>query len=273
MPQPLTTRVRSNPSSSNLCSAVSTLRATTCTVPARLAVGAKSSVSCDGCTRHWAAIWACSSSGGGSRVSKHSHGHRCRLAARNLVEQCLLAGGGPHGAGTHCKVFAGRDLPARILRGHARRDRLIGADRDRGPRPDFARCRHNCHTTEPGKADFGQSPTGFDASPSRGAAVEQSHTGRASPNFDAQAGGIAFQLIAALQGQLVEHFDVRPEFRVVGSWGGLIFGLPGGISLCFEHPRRNYNSATPYAPRDRPVTMGLLRLNLQSCRRIDRCLA
>ena len=54
-PQPLTTRWRSNFNSCSLWSAVSTLRATTCSVPAMLRVGATSSVSSAGSMPHFAA--------------------------------------------------------------------------------------------------------------------------------------------------------------------------------------------------------------------------
>ena len=134
-----TIRVRSNLSSASLCRAVSTDRATTCTPPARLAVGATSSVTATvrpgrprRSSRRPRQAAACA-----SRARRRPRA--ADLARADRVVDRLGARGGPHRAGAHREVLPLLDRPARVLAGQARPNRVIGDDLHHrasgGPRP------------------------------------------------------------------------------------------------------------------------------------------
>ena len=149
-------RPRSNLSSASLCMAVSTERATTCTPPARLAVGAASRVTNEGSTLHSAATAA--TTAGGRRLAglEHADDRVFRLAEPDRVVDRLSPPDRAHRTGAHGEVLPLADCPAGVLAGQAGLHRMIGHDLNHRHRPPRDVSRYDRHQGEVTQADQGQ---------------------------------------------------------------------------------------------------------------------
>ena len=168
-----TIRERSNLSSASLCKAVSTERATICTPPARLAVGATSSVTADGLDP--AGRGDLGDDRGRRRLARleHADDHaRDRLAIADHVVDRLGAGRGPHRARAHREELPLLDRPAGVLAGQARPDRVVGDDLDHRHRAAVDLAGHDRDLGQVAQADPRQLDAGEQAAPGLDPAVD-----------------------------------------------------------------------------------------------------
>ena len=191
-PSPLRTFRTSKPSSTILCSPVSTERAATWTQPATLAVGAIRSERRPGSSRHRSATWAATASVGRRPPLEHEDGAiGGGLVVADLLEQLALhPGHRPGRPRAHGEVALRIDRPAGVLGGQACRHRMVRRDLN-GREADAGQLhRGEGHGGETAQADLGQAPAGLEAALHADPAVEHASAVRQPRGADPEQAGV-----------------------------------------------------------------------------------
>jgi hypothetical protein len=133
------------------------------------------------------------------------------LAAGDVVEQVLLAVGGPHRPGAHAEELADLDLPAGVLRRHARQHRMVRGHLNRraGQAGDLARNQRDFALS--GQADAGQAQAGLNAARRLDAAIQHAAAARRLLNLDPQSRRRARHVVRQAPGAFVERRGASHE--------------------------------------------------------------